>query len=155
MAARAFFFGLVALSGAGLAVQAAMNGRLRVASGSPVLAAVISFAVGLTVLCLVLQVSSFGQIAAQFAQVLGAPWWAFVGGMVGCVFVMLAAIGVGRIGPAATLTAAITGQIVGSLVIEHFGWLGVERHPVGPLRLLGVLLLLSGVFIVQFQPKTP
>ncbi len=53
---------------------------------------------------------------------------------------------------AATLVALIlAGQAFASLLVDHFGWVGFEEHPVTLLRLLGILLLAGGVALVRLS----
>lgn len=45
--------------------------------------------------------------------------------------------------------AAIIGQLLASLIIDHFGLFGGLKIAISPARLLGVILLLAGLFFVQ------
>ena len=54
-----------------------------------------------------------------------------------------------RVGAVVTICAAILGQMVGTTLIDSFGWLGVTRVPFSPTRALGVLVVFAGVLLVQ------
>lgn len=134
------------VSGVFSAMQPPTNAMLLRASGSPLNAAFVSFAVGtaaLAAVCLVLRARPDLEAAAS------APWYAWMGGLYGAVFVASAAFATPRIGVASTLTLLIAGQAVAALAIDHWGAFGVLRHPVNPLRLAGMALVVSGVLLVR------
>lgn len=135
---------MVAFAGGGLAIQVAMNARLKDASGSPALASVVSFCVGLLAVGLVLLHSG-----APITELRRAPAWAFVGGLFGAIFVTLAATASTKVGPALTLSTAIAGQVIGAMLLEHFGAMGVEQHPLTVTRIVGAVVLFVGVLLVQ------
>ncbi|MFC0632961.1 DMT family transporter [Brevundimonas balnearis] len=144
--ATAFAIAAVIVGGAFTALQGPTNARLAGAVASPVNAALISFAVGTAVLAaLALVLRTPPDPAATRAL----PFWAWLGGAYGAVFVVAAAFAVPRLGVASTITLMIAGQLVLSLVLDHFGWLGVPRQPMSMGRLAGVVLVLLGVFLVR------
>jgi bacterial/archaeal transporter family-2 protein len=138
---------LAFLTGAGLAVQGALNTELRAALGTPVLAALLSFVVG-TVL-LVAAVVAAHERPPELSGWVRVPWWAWFGGLCGAAYVLMTVLVMPRAGAAATLGLAVVGQLLASLVLDAFGLLGVPRHPFNLGRLLGALLLLGGVILVQ------
>lgn len=136
----------VVVGGAATALQAPTNAKMMTAAGSPVNAAFVSFAVGtaaLGILAVVLQ-SRPDMTAAR-----GLPWYAWVGGLYGAVFVVAAAWGVPRLGVATTITLMVAGQLMLSLVLDHFGAMGVPKHPMNWGRVAGVALVLGGVLLVR------
>ena len=136
-----------AVAGIGIATQALINTRLGAAAGSPLVAAVISFAVGLTSLLCVLAVQPSGTVKVH--AVASAPAWAFLGGMLGAFFIVATIYGVPRVGAAVWLSAAVLGQVTFSLVADHFGFFGVATHPVNLPRLMGIVLVIVGVILVK------
>lgn len=134
------------LAGAATALQGPTNARLVTAVGSPLNAAFVSFAVGtvaLGVLAMILQARP--DVGAMKAL----PWWAWMGGLYGCAFVVSAAWGVPRLGVATTITVMIAGQLLLSLALDHFGALGVEKQPLSLGRIVGVALVIGGVVLVR------
>jgi transporter family-2 protein len=77
------------------------------------------------------------------------PWYAWVGGLYGAVFVAMAAWAAPRLGVTLFLTAAIAGQLAMALFLDRIGAFGLARVDIGPVRLLGVALVLAGVFLVR------
>ena len=136
----------VVLGGAATALQAPTNARMMGAVGSPVNAAFVSFAVGtaaLGVLAVVLQVRP--DIAASRAL----PWYAWVGGLYGAIFVVAAAWGVPRLGVATTIILMVAGQLLLSVVLDHFGAMGMPKQPISLGRVAGIGLVIAGVLMVR------
>lgn len=134
------------LAGAATALQGPTNARLVPAVGSPLNAAFVSFAVGTVALgLLALALQTRPDVGAMKAL----PWWAWMGGLYGCAFVVSAAWGVPRLGVATTITVMIAGQLLLSLLLDHFGALGVEKQPLSLGRIAGVALVIGGVVLVR------
>src|SRR5215213_10815697 len=135
------------LAGALMPLQAGVNAQLARWVGHPVVASLISFAVGTLALfvysaALRPQLPALGALAA-------APWWVWAGGLLGSVFVTAAAAFAPRLGAATFISITIAGQVLVSVLLDHFGALGFAARPVTPLRLLGALLLVGGVLLVR------
>ncbi|HZH44908.1 MAG TPA: DMT family transporter [Lysobacter sp.] len=137
---------LVLIAGGMVALQAPTNVMLAKAGGSPVLAALISFAVGTATLLVVWLASGNRPGLAPFAAL---PWYAWIGGVYGAIFVAVAAFAAPRIGLAALITIGIAGQILMALWLDHFGALGMPRMPISPARIAGALLVVVGVVLVR------
>jgi transporter family-2 protein len=45
----------------------------------------------------------------------------------------------------------LTGQIVGGMVMSHFGWLGSPVQPVSLTNLLGALVMVGGVLLATYR----
>ncbi|MCG2663814.1 DMT family transporter [Brevundimonas sp.] len=137
---------VVVLAGGATALQAPTNARLASAVAAPVNAAFISFAVGTTVLGVV---AALMQTRPDMAAARALPWYAWLGGVYGACFVVAAAWGVPRLGVAMTITLMVGGQLLLSLILDHFGALGVPRQPLNLGRIAGVGLVLAGVLLVR------
>ncbi len=136
----------VVLAGGATALQAPTNARLATAVGSPVNAALVSFAVGTAGLALA---AAALQARPDMAAVKGLPWWIWVGGLYGAVFVAAAAWGVPRLGVALTVILMVAGQLLISVVVDHLGIMGVPRQPISWGRAAGVALVIAGVVMVR------
>ena len=137
---------LVLLAGSLIALQAPTNALLGRAGGSPVLAALISFAVGTAALLCVWLASSNRSAAKPFADL---PTYAWFGGVYGAFYVAVAAFAAPRIGLAALITIGIAGQIAMALLLDHLGALGLPREPANMGRVAGALLVIAGVVLVR------
>lgn len=137
---------LVLMAGAMTAVQPPTNAILARESGSVLLAALLSFAVG-TVLLAALTVAMQPRIA--WAPLRDVPWYAWAGGFYGAFFVAVGAYAAPRLGIASLITVAVAGQMIAALLIDHYGALGLDRTPITPGRLVGALLVIGGVILVR------
>ena len=137
---------LVFIAGGMVALQAPTNSMLARAGGSPILAALISFTVGTVALLIVWLLSGNRPGTAVFG---GLPWYAWIGGLYGAVFVAVAAYAAPIIGLATLITVGIAGQIAMALWMDHIGALGLPRDPVNLGRLAGALLVVAGVILVR------
>ncbi|WP_033426521.1 DMT family transporter [Salinicoccus albus] len=133
-------------------IQTAVNSALRIEVDSFLLAAFISFIVGTAALFL-LSVLSTGNIKISgSSEKAGAikPWH-FAGGMLGAVYVTTNVILMPHLGATLTLMTTIFGQMLMGLLIDHFGLLGIPRQAVDMRRVIGVLMILSGILILQLS----
>ena len=137
---------LVLAAGGMISLQAPTNAMLARAGDSPVLAALISFAVGTVVLLGVWLASGSRPRASSFA---GLPPYAWFGGAYGALFVAVAAYAAPKIGLASLITIGIAGQIVMALLLDHVGALGLPRDPLSIGRIAGALLVVAGVVLVR------
>jgi transporter family-2 protein len=137
---------LVLFAGGMIALQAPTNAMLGRAGGSPVLAALISFAVGTLTLLIAWLASGNRPRAAAFA---GLPWYAWIGGVYGAMYVAVAAYAAPKIGLASLITIGIAGQIVMAMALDHAGALGLPKDPISLVRVGGALLVFAGVILVR------
>ena len=137
---------LVFVAGGMVAIQAPTNAILAKAGGSPVLAALISFSVGTLCLLAVWLGSSNRPGTAAFG---GLPWYAWLGGAYGAVYVAVAAYAAPKIGLASLITIGIAGQIAMALWLDHIGALGLPREPISLVRVGGAVLVAAGVLLVR------
>jgi transporter family-2 protein len=136
----------VTLAGGAAALQAPTNAKLASAVASPVNAAFISFLVGTAALAVLVMTL---QVRPDMNATRALPWWAWIGGLYGVAFVVSAAWGVPRLGVALTVTLMVAGQMVISVVLDHFGALGMPRQPINWSKLAGIACVLLGVVLVR------
>jgi transporter family-2 protein len=130
-----------------LAIQPGVNAQLGAHAGNPVWAAMVSFVVGaLSLLSFLTATRSPWPSGAALAQ---APWWAWIGGVLGAVYVSAAVIGAPRLGAAVLVGLVIAGQTITALVIDHWGLVGLPVHHINAGRLAGAALLLAGVALIR------
>lgn len=142
-----FFIFLAIAAGMAMPTQAVVNGKLATTVDSPILAAFISFAVGTVALFVYILLT--GIPLSQLAQSTNAPLIAWIGGFLGAFFVSVMATVVPRIGVALAFSLAIGGQMIITLLIDHFGWLGVPEKPLNLYRVFGAALITIGVVLIR------
>ena len=77
-----------------------------------------------------------------------ADWWQLTGGFYGAFFVSMTIVAVPRIGTTAVLALTIVSQLITGLVMDNYGLFGMRGIPFDAKRILGVSLLLVGVFLI-------
>lgn len=134
----------MAVVGGCVAVQAPVNAGLGRSTGS-FAAATISFAVGTVLLAAIVVLS--GK-AGGIGEVAHVDWYYLLGGVLGAAYVFSALVLVSQIGAGAVAAATVTGQLTTSVVLDRIGFLGLDREPITPARVVGVLLLLAGTYLI-------
>lgn len=134
--------------GASGVLQASMNNQVRLITGDAFRAALLSTSVSTGSLLLISLLYKRGAIldGNVFAQM---QWWMWTAGIIGAIFVAATAFLVARLGSAFLFTLIVAGQLVGAIVMDHYGMVGLERNPVSLPRIAGVGLVLAGVVLVR------
>ncbi len=73
----------------------------------------------------------------------------FDNGVFGAVYVTASIAAVPRLGAATLIALVITGQMLTSLVLDHFGAFGLQEHGLTIWRAVGALLLIVGVVLIR------
>ena len=88
------------------------------------------------------------QSLAGFGEAIHSPWWYWVGGGgMGVVVVLTITVVTPRLGATATIGLLIAGQLAMGVLIDRYGWFGVEQVPLNWPRIVGVLLLAVGALL--------
>lgn len=142
---------LLAMFGAGalLSIQAGVNARLRGELGSPLWAALGSFTVGTLALLVVCVVARLPW--PDLPRVGRAPGWIWTGGVLGAIYLTLSAAFAARLGATVLIAAVVAGQLVCSVLLDHFGWAGFAVQRLTVTRAVGAALLAAGVVLVRLR----
>jgi len=134
------------LVGALITVQVGANTRLKEAFGEALPAVIVSSSLGVLILAAVALIGRSSWPSA--ATLAGVPWWGWLGGALGAVYAVATVLLARTLG-AATLTAlVVTGQLVCSVALDHFGAVGFTEHAVSVGRVAGCLLLIGGIVLI-------
>ena len=137
---------MAAMVGAGITIQVGMNATVRMTIGSPILAAIVNFVVGLAALVL-LAVASGARVVP--GSVTAVPAWAWFGGLLGATYVAATTVLGPKLGAASFLALTLAGQMFAALLVDHYGVIGFPQSPLTPTRLLGTALLVAGVLLIM------
>jgi bacterial/archaeal transporter family-2 protein len=134
------------VAGALVTLQIGSNAKLKEALGGPLPAIIASSSLGvalLVVAMLVIQVPwpSPGRLNA-------APLSAWLGGIFGAVYAIVTVILARHVGAATLIALLVTGQLLCSVVVDHFGVLGFEIRPATLWRVAGCGLMVGGFFLI-------
>lgn len=140
--------GLAVLGGAAIAAQAAVNGGLGQTLNAPVTATVVSFlggALGLSCVILFYEKS----LPKLRKPMQGKPLWIWSGGVLAALFISASIWMVPQLGTGTVVMLMLSGLIIGSLTVDHFGLLGVAQKRIIPVQIIGAIILLSGVACIR------
>ncbi len=141
------FIAMAFIAGSFFPTQAGVNAQLARVVGSPVLATFYSFFVGLASLGLFVFFSRTQWPSwSQLGQV--SPWM-WTGGVIGAFGVGTIVFLAPRLGAGTLMSWLLAGQLISSILFDHYGWLGFQQHPASLLRLVGLVMMILGVFFIQ------
>jgi len=148
---------LAALAGMILPMQPGINSVLRSSLGSAWVAALVSFSVGTLILLTtvtLLRLSANPKIIPNLEAIRSAPWWAWLGGLIGAIFVSSSIVLAPKLGAVLFVGAVVFGQMFSSVLLDHFGVSGFRQQPMNAGRIAGIALILFGVvLILRSSPK--
>ena len=143
------YFFIALLIGCGGPIQAGINSTLAKTLGHPLLGAVTNTMVATLAILIVMIL--FKVPLPTFKSIASAPWWAWCGGIIGAFAVFGALNYAPKMGAAAYVSVTVLGIVSASLILDHFGALGVQKHPITFGKLFGAGMVVCGMTIIQFQ----
>ncbi|HPG21565.1 MAG TPA: DMT family transporter [Amaricoccus sp.] len=135
---------VVSVGGVAVAVQAPVNSALSRAIGNNLFAATISFGVGFVLL---LALSTARGAVPTLGDLRAAPWWAWLGGVLGALYVWSAIYSVPKLGVVTMIATLILGQLVGAIVLDAIGAFGLPVKEIGWQRILAIVMVAGGVIL--------
>jgi transporter family-2 protein len=139
---------LAAGAGCCIALQASANARLRQHLDSQWYAAYFS-------ICGTILTATFYMLATRppvpsWAGVRQTEWWNWVGGPLGALIVLAGATLTKELGAAAFIALVVGGQLVCSMLLDHFALMGLKEQPITLGRVLGAVLVVAGVVCIKY-----
>jgi transporter family-2 protein len=128
-------------------IQTALNARLGRTTGHPLVSSIIVFVIG-------------GLICVAALLITRPPWpapaawrelpiWAYGGGVISIVYVVLTVWLAPRLGVGLTTGLILVGQLFAAILLDHFGWFGNPQHTLNPMRALGLSLMVIGLVLIK------
>jgi transporter family-2 protein len=137
-----------ALLGVVLTIQVATNAQLGKALGNDYIPAAVNMVIGL-----IATVALTWSLTSEWPSremLRAAPWYAWVaGGLMGTIYLTGNVLLAPRLGAGALIGLVVAGQLIFSVLLDHFGWIGFAQHSAGPARLAGCALMIAGVFLIS------
>lgn len=131
--------------GIAMSLQTAINSQLREYLNSPVQAAFLSFLIGTVTLSMLMLLQA--QEKPSFSQLAQVPWFLWLGGLLGVYAISISIYTAPQMGFLTFSGLVIFGQLLMSMLLDHFGWLGTERTALNWQRLLGGVIIFIGVLL--------
>lgn len=138
---------LAIIAGAAIPFQSAMNASLGKSLQSPYFSALTVFLVAFIAMILYVVISRQGIPTLE--QFFSAPKWTYLGGILGAIYILLIVILAPKLGIGNVTVMVLMGQILAAMIIDQFGLLGTVPHPINWQRLIGVIMLCAGVFLIK------
>ena len=136
---------IMLVAGLGIPVMAALNGGLGAKLESPALASIILLFVGLAIAVIYL-LSTEGIPTKLYTPT--TPWYFYLGGF----FVVFYILSVTWIAPHFGISNAVSfvllGQLIAMSIIDYYGLLGMTQYALSSQRIVGLMLMTVGVFMV-------
>lgn len=137
-----FFVGTI------IPIQAVVNARLGRQTGGALMGALLSFLTG-SICLLILNFIINGSAMVNLRQSAGGPWYIWLGGLIGAIFVGYITWVNQQQGVALTFALVISGQIFISLLIDHFGWFGSAVRTITLEKIIGAALIIAGIILIK------
>ena len=138
---------LVIVAGISVVLQQSLNSKLGSNLNAAMWAGFSNYLVGLV--CMGLLIIIIDEPKPSLAAMARIEWWEWCGGFFGAFFIGLSIILIPKFGAARFICLLVAGQMLASLTMDHFGLFGLETKAIDLPRLLGVVLLISGVALVR------
>lgn len=135
------------IAGAVLPLQASLNVQLGKSVSQPVFAAFASFLVGSLGLLVYLFIVKFDfSLVSNVKSVSPIVW---IAGLLGAFYVVAVIVLAPKLGTALTFSLVVAGQMVISIVLDHYGLLGLPVKHLNWHRFLGIAFLITGVLFIR------
>jgi transporter family-2 protein len=137
---------LVFLTGLMNAIHSGTNAQLTHSLGRPWWAGV--FVCLISAALLLVGVGATREAFPSLTSLAATPWWAWVGTAIAAIPVISTLFFAGRLGGAAFNGLVVTGTILFSILLDHYGLLGFRTHHVNLQRIAGAVLMMSGLILI-------
>lgn len=139
---------LTFLAGVFVPIQTGANAYLGKGLGNGLISTFVVFIVAsISALTLLLLQRPEIPISSQIHQI---PWYAWtVGGILGTAYIFILIYSTPKLGMANVVGLVVLGQMVMAMVMDHFGWMGLNIHAFNWKRLLGAALMIVGLLVIK------
>lgn len=131
------------IGGIAVGIQSPIAGAMGQKLGGTASSAIIHFS-GL-VLSLILLAFRGGERIRDWHTL---PWYMLGAGVFGVILYQTINVTLPRLGATNMLTLIIIGQLLTGVVLDTTGWLGVSARPVELTRIVGIVVLLLGGYLI-------
>lgn len=130
------------LTGTILAIMVSLNGGVSSASGNYTSSVIIHF-VGLLGIIAVLFITK-----SKIKNLKGIPFYTFTGGFIGILTVLFTNTSFTSLGVSLTVSLSLLGQLVTSIIVDHFGYFNLPVNKFNKKKILGFIIIIIGIYIM-------
>lgn len=127
-------------------LQAGINAELTRFIQHPYLGAMTSFTTGTIALAIIVFIQ--GAPITEIKRLTSAPPHLFIGGILGALFVGSSIFLIPKMGATTMIASFVTGQLLMSVLIDHYGLMGLPVQQISWIRSIGIILLFTGLLLV-------
>lgn len=131
------------------AMQPPMNNLLAANLSSAIYSALITFVTATILLIVIILCSRTERIHIPQIFSLDRPWWSWLGGIIGGIFVTGFAFFADKVSIGVLLVTSICGMLAMSIFIDKNGWLGAVKRKIGLQQYAGILFIAVGVILLR------
>ncbi|KAJ3066979.1 hypothetical protein HDU98_009781 [Podochytrium sp. JEL0797] len=136
-------------SGVVCSLQAGFNLALSIGYGSSSFASLLAATTGIP-LCAAVFVLQQRKLKINLRKAIPqTEWWCWTGGFVSLSLILTLTYLPDRLGTSAVIGTLVCTQVVSSVVVDHFGWLGLTQKRVTWVKGGGAVLLVAGVVVMS------
>lgn len=128
-----------------LAIMISLNGGLGNISGNYASSVIIHFVGLIGIIFLLIFTKS------KIKNLKGIPFYMFTGGLIGILTVLFTNIGFMGLGVSLTVSLSLLGQLVTSLVIDHFGYFNMTVVEFDKKKILGLIVIIAGIYVMTLS----
>ncbi len=134
------------VSGALLTCQAGANTELKKSLGQPMPAVIVNYTLGLLGVLTYSMITNVAVPSSEAAST--APWWGWIGGLLGVAYGITAVMLGSKLGAGPLMALVVTGQLICSVLLDNFGWIGFEVHHAGFGRIFGCVPMVARLALI-------
>ena len=135
------------ITGALVPIQAATNAACSKATGSPIIAALITLLTGLIYITIYLFISK--TPLPEIATLKNTHPINLIAGLIVAFYLVIITFITPRLGVGSSIGLIITGQIIGAVIIDHYGIFNTMIRTLDAKRILGTLFMILGIYLVM------
>lgn len=147
MSTQLTFIILALFAGMMIPFQSAMNAQLGKTLQSPYYSALTVFFIAFIGLLVYIAINRFPL--PSFAAFQSSPKWSYLGGILGGIYILLIVVCAPKVGIGNVTVMVLLGQIIAAVLIDQFGLLNAAIHTINWQRVVGIVLLIAGVYLVK------
>lgn len=134
--------------GFAFSIESTINGHVGIVLKSPIYSAFLTFLIA-SIILIVINILQGNFKNMKLIASAHTPWWNFLGSIIGGINIFINAFLVPQIGIGLATILGLLGQIIISLVIDNWGFLGAEINKINKLQISGILTIILGIVAIE------